>query len=281
MKRNVFIILFALFVIILIALMSWKFYFDNAIKYDSDRIICELSHHGVLQEPDGTIKYLIEMFRAETDTMIYKATVWVGVWMTVFAAVLILPTLYQLHEQKEGREEVKQSIREMERKNLELSERADSKISELDCAIEEIRISHIMACISNIPDPILVRQNESMSLAKSYLMMLYKESVRFENIVERMHYDYKQGRNKRIEEEISYIHLVIIEILTSISKSQIIFHDADLNLEFFEAIRVAHRQYKHICNNHLDIDSVKDSLHVINSHFSKLIGQMELVKVRD
>lgn len=207
--------------------------------------------------------------------MIYKATVWVGFWMAILAIVMILPTLHQMNEQRRARDELDASLRSLNEKEAELGRKVKSSLNELDCAIEETRISHIMGCISNIPDPVLVRQKEGKSLSKTYLRMLYKESVRFENLVGRMYDDYKAGRNKRIEEEMPYIHLILVEILTSLTKSQIVFRDADLNLDFYEVIRVAGLQFDYICANSLDIESVKGSINVVNQKFRKLITHLE------
>lgn len=275
MMRRDIIAITVVIIFVLAALVSSKFYFDDQAVLKSEEIVSAISKQGVMGEPGASMKYLIEMFRSETDTMIYKATVWVGVWMTIFAAILILPTLHQMHEQRDSREEVRKHLSDLDKERLKLSEDTKSRISELDCAIEEIRISHIMTCISNIPDPLLLKQSKSFPLVKTYLKMLYHESVRFENLIGRMQKDYQEGRNKRIEEEMPYVRLVIVEILTSISKSQIVFHDADLNFEFFETIRVAHSQFEHICAGVFDVDLAKISLNAINQSFGKLINQIE------
>lgn len=261
-------------VFLVLGFVSWETYIGHESRIGTEKIVAAIEKSGPVGTPDKTLSYLIEMFRSETDTMIYKATVWVGFWMAILAIVMILPTLYQISEQHRSREDINASIKMLNEHGVDIDKKVQNKLLELDSAIEETRISHIMSCISNIPDPILARQKDSLSLVKSYLKMLYKESVRFENLIDRMHEDYKTGRNKRIEEEMPYIHLVIVEILTSLSKSQIVFNDANLNLEFYEVIRVAGRQFEHICSSSLDIESVKGSINVINLKFRRLIAQI-------
>lgn len=271
MSNKAFII--SIVIILTLGFISWEYYIGIESRVNQEKIVSSIAKASI-GEPETTVAYLIDMFRSETDTMIYKATVWVGFWMAILAIVMILPTLHQINEQRRARDEVDVSIRRLENQGKDLHKQVKSRLMELDSAIEETRISHIMGCISNIPDPILVRQKDSKSLVKSYLKMLYKESVRFQNLISRMHDDYMAGRNNRIEEEMPYIHLIIVEILTSLSKSQIIFNDANLNLEFYEVISVAGRQFEHICSSSLDIDSVKGSINVINQKFRKLIAQM-------
>lgn len=273
-RNKIFITVLIIFVILSLGYISWECFIGHDSRCSTEKIVSAIAKSRSIGKPEETVAYLIEMFRSETDTMIYKSTVWVGFWMAILAVVMILPTLYQMSEQRRSRDEVDASIKRLNEYRTDIDTKIQSKLTELDSAIEETRISHILGCISNIPDPILVRQEDSKSLVRSYLKMLYKESVRFENLVGRMYDDFKAGRNKRIEEEMPYIHLIIIEILTSLSKSQIIFNDADLNLEFYEVIRVAGRQYEHICTSSLDIDSVKGSINVINQKFRKLIVQM-------
>lgn len=253
--------------------VTCEHYVINGAAIDTERIANAVTAKGEMS--DDTIKYLIEMFRSETDTMIYKATVWVGFWMSILAIVMILPTLHQMNEQRKAREEVNASIKTMNEKYGEIETRVKTRLIDLESGIEESRISHIMTCISNIPDPILVQQKKGKQLAKSYLKLLYKESVRFENLIGRMHEDYKAGRSKRIEEEMPYINLIVVEILTSLSKAQIVFHDAGLNMEFYDVIRVASRQFEHVCSESLDIDSVKGAVNVINQKFLALINQIE------
>ena len=163
---------------------------------------------------------------ADVDLMISKSSAWMGMWLSIFAIIMTVPTIIQfvMAYRNEGRiekmlDEGRQEVRMLE--------------SKLKCSAKEHRISSIMMCLSSIPDPQLTPSpDEKRQFVNHYIKFLAKEFGEYTILLK----DYFEAieNAEKVEGEIEKdnILMVITMLKMSLIRTQCVFSDITQNVQY-------------------------------------------------
>lgn len=163
---------------------------------------------------------------ADVDLMISKSSAWMGMWLSIFAIIMTVPTIIQfvMAYRNEGRiekmlNEGRQEVRMLEGK--------------LKCSVKEHRISSIMMCLSSIPDPQLTPSpDEKRQFVNHYIKFLAKEFGEYTILLK----DYFEAieNAEKVEGEIekNNILMVITMLKMSLIRTQCVFSDITQNVQY-------------------------------------------------
>lgn len=163
---------------------------------------------------------------ADVDLMISKSSAWMGMWLSIFAIIMTVPTIIQfvMAYRNEGRIEKMLNEGRQEVRMLECK---------LKCSVKEHRISSIMMCLSSIPDPQLTPSpDEKRQFVNHYIKFLAKEFGEYTILLK----DYFEAieNAEKVEGEIekNNILMVITMLKMSLIRTQCVFSDITQNVQY-------------------------------------------------